>query len=263
MPQESPSLAGATAMIVLRKLCGLKYGTPARLNASRNTGFARLYDIPSRVLPKAVVEAPVPEEADAVRELVRRSAGHLGVANEKELRDYYRLPVAGFKIALRELVDAGELTPVTVGAERGVSYLVPGVKVPRKVNAATLVSPFDPIVWNRGRSERLFDFHYRIEIYVPAEKRVHGYYVLPFLNDGRLVARVDLKADRQTSRLLVRAAHPEPTWDDDQDLPPLVERLTEINRGRAFFTTPENLGDYVLVDFIEHKRQQARTRSAG
>jgi uncharacterized protein len=180
------------------------------LVSKRNSGFARMYDIPERVLPPDVLAAPVPDDAAAMRALVGLSARVLGVANAVELRDYFRSPVAGTKQAINELVESGELIPVEIDDSKGVSYLHRDARQPRRVSAATLVSPFDPIVWHRNRTERLFHFNYRIEIYVPAPKRIFGYYVLPFLLGDRLVARVDLKADRQARVLQVPAAYAEP-----------------------------------------------------
>jgi uncharacterized protein YcaQ len=176
------------------------------LISSRNNGFARLYDIPERVLPAEILSLPTPETADAYRSLLEISARALGVAAEPELRDYFRLPAGATKHAIRDLVDSGHLTPVEVRGTAVTWYLHRDAKFPRRIGVATVVSPFDPIVWNRGRTERLFDFHYRIEIYVPAHLRVHGYYVLPFLLGDDFAARVDLKADRKAGVLQVPGA---------------------------------------------------------
>jgi uncharacterized protein YcaQ len=130
----------------------------------------------------------------------------LGVAAARELRDYYRLPAADCKERINELVEEGDLIPLEVEGWRNTAFVAPGLRIPRRVPGAALLAPFDPLVWERDRAERLFGFRYRIEIYVPAAQRVHGYYVLPFLMDETLAARVDLKADRQAGALLVQAA---------------------------------------------------------
>ena len=193
--------------------------------ATRRGAFERVYDLTERVLPADILAQPTPSSADAQRELLRQSARALGVATEKDLRDYFRLGVADTKARLAELVEAAELLPVEVEGWKNPAYLDPGARQPRRIEAQALLAPFDPLIWERDRTLRLFNFFYRIEIYTPVAKRKHGYYVLPFLLGDRLVARVDLKSDRANGRLLVPAAHLEPGIEAGAVAGPLKDEL--------------------------------------
>ncbi|WP_353229989.1 crosslink repair DNA glycosylase YcaQ family protein [Novosphingobium sp.] len=177
--------------------------------ATRRGSFERVYDLPERVIPSAVLNAVTPRDDEAHRALIERAARAHGIATSAELRDYFRQPLQAAKSAIESLAEDGVLMPVHVHGW-GHAWLHRDAQTPRRISAQALLAPFDPLIWQRDRTERLHGFRYRIEIYVPAHKRVHGYYVLPFLLGERLVGRVDLKADRQNARLLVRSAHFEP-----------------------------------------------------
>ena len=182
-----------------------------QLTATRRaTDFARLYDLPERVIPTEILNLPTPTETEAKLELLRLASRHHGVGTAADLCDYYRLKLVTARPLLQDLVDEGTVFPVTVEGWKDQAYLNSAAKIPRSIDACALLSPFDPVVWFRPRAERLFDFHYRIEIYTPAHKRVFGYYVLPVLIGDRLVGRVDLKADRQAGVLRCHGVFTEP-----------------------------------------------------
>ena len=195
----------------VKTACEWLFFTGAITAARRNSSFERLYDLPERVLPKNVWAEPTPDEPETMRILIRRAARALGVASEPCLRDYFRTNAVRTRQAVAELVESGELLPVRVqGWERQPTYLWHEATVPRRTRVRSLVSPFDSVMFERDRLEALFDFFYRIEIYVPAARRIHGYYVYPFLLGEDFVARVDLKADRQAGVLRVNGAWAEP-----------------------------------------------------
>lgn len=182
--------------------------------ATRRGTFERVYGLPDKVLP-ASARAEPPSREEAQRALLRIAAKAQGVATERDLRDYFRMGVAETKARIEDLVEAGELIPVKVKGWDNGAYLHPEARRPRKVSASALLSPFDNLIWFRERTERLFGTKIRLEIYTPAHKRVHGYYVLPFLQDEAITARVDLKAKRKKGVLVVQAAHAEPGADSE------------------------------------------------
>lgn len=191
-------------------------------------GFERLYDLPERVIPESVLKQPLLGETEAQRGLLLHAANALGVGTEKDLRDYFRLSLTECRNGLVELVENGELLVCEVQGWKQPVYCLPDPKVPRKVETSALLSPFDSLIWERSRTERLFDFRYRLEIYTPPGKRVYGYYVLPFLHNERIAARVDLRAERALGRLAVHAVHEEEPGLDDAGMMALAVNLRQM-----------------------------------
>jgi uncharacterized protein YcaQ len=219
-----------------RALSGLLVA--GRIAVTGRRGIEQLYDLTERVIPPEVLDVPPPDADDAKRELLVLAARAMGVATMRDLEDYFHIggpfdrradpTVTRVPSLLTDLVDDGRLLPVDVEGWRDPAYLHPDGRVPRAVDARTLLSPFDSMIWHRKRTQRLFGFDYRIEIYVPEPQRVHGYYVLPFLLGDRLVARVDLKADRAQGTLLVEAAYAEPGVDEPAVAAELDEELDTL-----------------------------------
>jgi len=205
-----------------------------RVVVAGRKNFERYYDLPERRLPAHVLTAAV-SKADALRELVRQASAALGVATVRDLADYWRLYQADTKTAVAELVEAGELLPVAVEGWGTPAYLHRDARIPRRIEAMALLSPFDPVVWERARTERMFGFRYRIEIYTPGPQRIFGYYTLPVLQDEALVARVDLKSDRHSRALRVQSAWREPGQSPD------AARLAQLLRETAAWQGMESI----------------------
>ena len=199
------------------------------LTTAKRESFERFYDLPERVIPSEILSLPTPPEREVFMRLIDLSGQALGFGTEFDLRDYFRLPVNETKKAIADAVDAGILLPVSVEGWKAPTYLHAGAKIPRKVSASALVSPFDPICWDRPRAERLFNFHYRIELYTPAPKRKFGYYVLPFLHGDGFGGRVCLKADRENGVLLANRSHIEPGLDHDDVATALAAELKHMS----------------------------------
>jgi hypothetical protein len=207
------------------------------VTATDRSNFIRMYDLPERVIPRHALDAVDPGHDEALGELLLLAARSMGVGTADDLADYYRIRMPAARPVLRRLVESGDLEEVEVEGWGRRAYLHPEVPLPRWARGTALLSPFDNLIWHRGRVERLWDFHYRIEIYVPEPKRVYGYYVLPFLLDGGLVARVDLKTDRRRNALQVRGAFAEPGID-------------EKNVGRALRKELELVAEWLDLDDV-------------
>jgi uncharacterized protein YcaQ len=212
-----------------------------RVVVAGRRNFERMYDLPDRVLPASVVGAAPIDEREAKKELIVRAARAMGVGTAKDIAQYFhvdgwwdRLSVNGRRPAAKthalfdELVEDARLERVGVEGWKQQAYIIPGVKIPKSVDARAIVSPFDPLMWERKWTKSVFDFDYQIEIYVPAAKRIHGYYVLPFLMGDRFAARVDLKADRKSSRLLVHSAYIEEGRDAGDVAAALADELRSM-----------------------------------
>lgn len=193
--------------------------------ALRTGNFIRLYDALERIVGTTHLEAPALSKDEAHRILLRDAVRHLGIGALHDIADYFRLQPSRSAPMLATMASHGDIEEVAVRGWSGPVYMDPDAVRPRRIEGATLLSPFDPVVWHRERAERLFGFRYRIEIYVPERRRVHGYYVLPFMLDGELVGRVDLKADRRSRALIVRSAWREEGVDSDRVAPALAREL--------------------------------------
>jgi len=190
--------------------------------------FERRYDLPERVLPPEVLALPTPPVEEAHRRLLAQAAAAIGVGTAADLADYFRIRVPEARPRLAELVEAGELVPAEVEGWERPAYLHVDARLPRRIDGCALLSPFDSLVFERSRTERLFGFRFRLEVYVPSAQRVHGYYVLPLLLGERLMGRVDVKADRRRRVLLVPGAFAEPDADSRELVGPLVGELVRL-----------------------------------
>ena len=209
-----------------------------QVTARRGTNFERWYDLPERALPASVLDHRTPDPLEAKKQLLMVGARSHGVGTARDLADYFRLNIPESRPLLAELVAEGRLEAVRVQGWDQPAYLHPDVRRPRWIRGRALLSPFDSLVWERTRAERIWAFRYRIEIYVPKLERVHGYYVLPFLLDGELVARVDLKADRQAGVLRVQAAYGEEAIDVSHVATELAAELHELS---VFLALPDGV----------------------
>ncbi|OSQ45046.1 winged helix-turn-helix domain-containing protein [Thalassospira sp. MCCC 1A01428] len=193
----------------------------------RRGSFEREYDLPHRIIGDVAHEPVLPRDV-AQRALIAKGIVAMGVATIADLRKYFRLPTEDAKARVAEMVENGDLIPALVEGWQQPGFIAPDAKIRRRATPSALMVPFDPVMWERDRVERIFGFNYRIEIYTPAEKRQYGYYVLPFMLDGNFVARVDLKTDRQAKLLRVFSAHAEPGCDTDHVAAQLNAHLHQL-----------------------------------
>jgi uncharacterized protein len=222
------------------------------LTTAKRESFERFYDLPERVIPDVILALPTPSERDSMLQLISLSGQALGIGTAFDLRDYFRLRGTDAVNSLNDAVEAGILVPVTVEGWKAQAYLHHSAKIPRSLNATALVSPFDPICWDRDRAERLFNFHYRIELYTPQPKRKFGYYVLPFLHGDCFAGRVCLKADRASGTLLVNSSHHEEIADPRATaaaLTPELHRMANwLGLKNIQVTRKGNLAKYLAKD---------------
>ncbi len=198
------------------------------LGVRRTGNFEKRFSPLADIVPSAVLQAPTPTVEDAQRTLTQQAVEAVGVGTARDVADHFRLPIREVRTRLVELVESGAIDEVSVEGWKHPAFCDPNASVPRALEGATVLSPFDPVVWNRDRAERLFGFAYKIEIYVPAAKRQWGYYVLPVLVDGHLVARLDVKTDRAGGRLHVLASHAEPDWTSAETVSKVADAVTEL-----------------------------------
>lgn len=233
------------------------------VTARRAAQFERVYDLPERMLPAEVLAAPVPSEHDARRALLLIAARSCGIGTAADIADHFRMKVTVARPLIAELVEEGLLQQVEVAGWKDTAYLHPEATLPRSVDACALLSPFDSLVWFRPRDERLFEFHYRLEIYTPAPKRRFGYYVLPFLLGDRIVARVDLKADRQAGVLRAFASYAEDHTHPREIVAPLAAELVAMSAWLGLGGVEVGPKGDLSAPLARHLRAQLRPSSGG
>lgn len=204
------------------------FWTGRLMSRARGNDFSRIYDIPERILPQSILAMVTPSEHDARKTLIAHSAASMGIGTASDLADYFRQKLMVVRPLIKELVEDGVLREVHVEGWNEVAYLHSSARLPQSIHTRALLSPFDSLVWCRPRNERLFNFHYRIEIYTPQHKRRFGYYVLPFMLNGEIVGRVDVKANRAERTLKVHASFAEAGVDRSDVAKHLSTELTEM-----------------------------------